>query len=136
MQFSLFQQSTTVQRKKATNRNFYHKKLQSVPSSQSVLHYAVCSSVFSLLSQKPFSCSKCDKKFPQAGSLKTHERIHIDEKPFTYSMCEKAFSRASDIMIQERVHVGEKPFCCSKCDKKFTQASNSKTLEKIHMRSI
>ena len=24
----------------------------------------------------PFSCSKCDKKFGQAGNLRTHEKFH------------------------------------------------------------
>ena len=47
VQFSLFQQSPIVNCKEATNMIIPFKKLQSVPSSQSVLYNAVCSSVCS-----------------------------------------------------------------------------------------
>ena len=42
-------------------------------------------------------CSKCDKKFTQAGNLKTHERIHAGSKPFSCSQCTKAFTSAQSL---------------------------------------
>ena len=46
VQFSLFQQSPIVNCKEATNMIIPFKKLQSVPSSQSVLYHAVQATQF------------------------------------------------------------------------------------------
>ena len=59
-----------------------------------------------------FSCSKCDKKFTSANSLKTHEIVHTNEKPFSCSKCDKAFTQASDLKRHKRIHTNEKPYIC------------------------
>ena len=64
--------------------------------------------------QKPFNCSKCDKTFTEAGSLKTHERIHAGEKPFSCSKCDKTFTTAGNLKTHERIHKGERPTFTSK----------------------
>ena len=30
--------------------------------------------------EKPFPCTKCDKRFRQRGPLQKHQKIHLDEK--------------------------------------------------------
>ena len=84
--------------------------------------------------EKPFGCSKCDKKFTQAGTSKIHERIHIDKKPFSCPMCDKTLEReSSTLKVHERIHITEKPFCCSKCNKKFARAGTLKSHGRIHI---
>ena len=94
--------------------------------------------------EKPFSCSKCEKRFRQSSDLKSHERVHNDEKPFSRSKCDKKFitskilrtherihkgdnhtaaqnvtkiNMAQHLKSQERIRTGEKPFNCLKCEK-------------------
>ena len=83
--------------------------------------------------EKPFSCSKCDKKFTLSHNLKTHESIHNNERTFNCSKCDKKFTQKGNLKIHERIHTGEKPFCCSKCDKKFARAGTLKIHERIHI---
>ena len=83
--------------------------------------------------EKPFCCSKCDKKFTQAGTSKIHERIHIDKKPFSCPMCDKTFRESATLKVHERIHTTEKPFCCSKCNKKFARAGTLKSHGRIHI---
>ena len=35
--------------------------------------------------EKPFCCSKCDKKVTWVDILENHERIQTEEKPFCFS---------------------------------------------------
>ena len=59
--------------------------------------------------EKPFSCSKCEKKFSLSHQLKTHERIQIDEKPFNSSKCGKKLTKVANLKTHERIHTGDKP---------------------------
>ena len=63
--------------------------------------------------EKPFSCSKCEKKFSLQHNLKTYERIHTDERPFSCSKCEKKFSDAAYLKRHERIHTNERPNQCT-----------------------
>ena len=38
-----------------------------------------------------FRCSKFDKAFEWAGTLRKHEKIIANERPFTFSMCDQIF---------------------------------------------
>ena len=81
--------------------------------------------------EKPFGCSKCDKKFARAATLKIHERIHIYKKPFSCSMCDKTFRESATLKVHERNHTGEKPFSCSKCNKTFRKSELLKRHERV-----
>ena len=47
--------------------------------------------------EQPFTCSKCDKKFPESKDLKVHDCAKGGEKPFTCSKCDKTFPESKDL---------------------------------------
>ncbi|XP_042372564.1 zinc finger protein 135-like, partial [Plectropomus leopardus] len=53
---------------------------------------------------------------PQSG-LNSLENDQVSEKPFSCSECGKRFGRKMHLQRHARTHTGEKPFSCSVCDK-------------------
>ena len=76
--------------------------------------------------------TSCYKSFTRAGSLRSHERIHIGEKPYSCSSCEKSFTEVGNMKKHERIHNGERQYSCRSCDKSFTAAHHLKTHKRIH----
>ena len=70
--------------------------------------------------------------FSQSQHLKTHERIHTNEKPFSCSKCEKKFGCFNNLKTHGRIHTDEKPFSCLKCENKLSPSQHLKTHERIH----
>ena len=81
--------------------------------------------------EKPYSCSLCQKSFLKNYSLTYHMRTHTKEKPFTCTLCTQQFSTQSNLSRHMRCHTGEKPFSCGICNKLFSQNCEMKS----HMRS-
>ncbi|XP_034045321.1 gastrula zinc finger protein XlCGF57.1-like isoform X2 [Thalassophryne amazonica] len=82
--------------------------------------------------EKPFGCSECGKTFGQKGNLIRHMRFHTGQKPFGCSECDKSFGQKGDLITHMRIHSGEKPFGCSECGKTFGQKGNLITHMRIH----
>ena len=74
--------------------------------------------------EKPFTCSKCDKKFPEIKDLEEHDCAKAGEKPFTCSKCDKKFPESKDLEVHDCAKGGEKPFTCSKCEKPFPESKD------------
>ncbi|TKS89274.1 Zinc finger protein 235 [Collichthys lucidus] len=60
--------------------------------------------------ERPFSCSRCEKRFRRKKNLQEHLRIHTGEKPYGCSVCMKYFSCSGSLRKHLRIHTGEKPF--------------------------
>ena len=82
------------------------------------------------IQEKPFSCSKCDKKYLRESEVKVHERTHTKEKPFGCPTCHKIFISSSDLCRHKTTHTNERPFKCKLCNKTFTRKCHLKRHEK------
>ncbi|XP_042369478.1 zinc finger protein OZF-like, partial [Plectropomus leopardus] len=89
------------------------------------------------VSEKPFSCSECGKRYGVKKNLKRHMITHSGETPFSCSECgkrfgfNKAFNECGNLRRHMITHTGKKPFSCSVCGKGFSE--NAKL--KIHIRT-
>ncbi|XP_044743338.1 zinc finger protein 39-like [Chrysoperla carnea] len=87
--------------------------------------------------EKPYACTKCDKKYRRKYSLTTHiSRTHLNERKHICSFCSQAFYNKDMLNNHVRRHTGEKPFKCNLCDKAFIQKISLNLHMKVHVNSI
>ncbi|XP_044155796.1 zinc finger protein 419-like isoform X1 [Bufo gargarizans] len=81
---------------------------------------------------KTFTCSKCNKDFPDKQLLALHQSIHIREKLFLCSKCGKSFSNISHYIRHQSIHIGVKPYTCPDCGKSFSDRSYLSKHQRMH----
>ncbi|KAJ7314026.1 hypothetical protein JRQ81_005916 [Phrynocephalus forsythii] len=94
-----------------------------LPSNQDILVH---------LSERPYCCSFCPKRFKRASDRRDHERVHTGERPYGCGICGKRFTQSSVLSGHMRIHTGERPFHCGVCLKSFNNGSNFRKHQRIH----
>ena len=86
----------------------------------------------SLTAQNVLSCSKCDKTYSRADTLRAHERAVHGKKALKCSVCLKVFSSSQALHRHTDTHIDERPHECSICGRTF-QRKDSLT---YHMHTV
>lgn len=84
------------------------------------------------MSDKPYGCKFCTRRFSHRSSLYRHQKSHSGEKLYKCSECSKTFTNSSNLSVHSRIHTGEKPYECNGCGKKFTRKFALDQHLKIH----
>lgn len=69
--------------------------------------------------EKPFGCSKCDKKFTRKEDLTRHEILHSGIKSFKCPTCFKTFAIKPSLNLHLLTHTKEEPRACHECGRAF-----------------
>ncbi|XP_062545292.1 zinc finger protein 135-like [Armigeres subalbatus] len=88
------------------------------------------------LTDKPFQCSLCSRRFKWKHILQNHLRVHTKEQPYSCRHCSRSFTQLADKNRHELTHSQEFPLRCSVCGKGFP-GGRKKLLEKheeLHQR--
>ncbi|XP_068100034.1 zinc finger protein 646 [Hyperolius riggenbachi] len=72
----------------------------------------------SLLEDRPYKCSQCDKSYRHAGSLVNHKKTH-QIGLYACLICQKEFSNPMGLKSHLRTHSEEKRFKCEQCGEAF-----------------
>jgi len=87
---------------------------------------------------KLYSCSQCQKRFPNQQCLRKHMNAHSSK--YKCTECGKCFGSNHDLIRHRRVHTGEKPFecsvcsnVCSECPKCFCTAAEVRQHHSVHL---
>lgn len=70
---------------------------------------------------KPLTCRRCDKTYPDRYQYKLHLKTHEGEKCFKCELCAYSSVSARHLESHMLIHTDKKPFACDQCDQSFRQ---------------
>lgn len=70
---------------------------------------------------KPLTCKRCDKTYPDRYQYKLHLKTHEGEKCFKCELCSYSSVSARHLDSHMLIHTDQKPFACDQCDQSFRQ---------------
>ena len=91
------------------------------------------------MSDKKYSCNKCEKGFLTGLKLKKHMRSHsvTESGEHECEVCQKRFPSSSSLFLHRNIHLEEKPFKCDDCAKGFAQKGNFKAhIQRYHGKDL
>lgn len=71
--------------------------------------------------EKPLTCKRCDKTYPDRYQYKIHLKSHEGEKCFKCELCSYSSVSARHLDSHMLIHTDQKPFACDQCDQSFRQ---------------
>ena len=81
--------------------------------------------------QRPFNCSKCNKRFLFKSLLNQHQNIH--KSRYQCDVCGKNWLTQHLLQLHKRrMHAGERPCQCATCKRKFRQQFDLRNHENTH----
>ena len=90
------------------------------PDHMRLSHPDVKSSKKSRCERKRYPCSVCGRLF-QKSVLDRHLLIHLSEKPYECHICSRRFSFRTSLVRHELLHSEVKPYLCQFCGRDFTR---------------
>lgn len=70
---------------------------------------------------KPLTCKRCDKTYPDRYQFKLHLKTHEGEKCFKCELCAYSSISARHLESHMLIHTDKKPFACDQCEQSFRQ---------------
>lgn len=71
--------------------------------------------------EKPLTCKRCDKAYPDRYQYKLHLKTHEGEKCFKCELCSYSSVSSRHLDSHMLIHTDQKPFSCDDCDQSFRQ---------------
>ena len=117
-----------IENEKKSEHDFYKLFLANYNAHLKRMHPAEC--------QLPITvhqCGECNRIFPRATDLRTHQKRHLNIREHKCTFCEQSFVTKSSLQVHLRRHNGEKPYKCTECSAEFVDSCGLKRhIDNIH----
>lgn len=70
------------------------------------------------------------------AELENYLNLDVSDRPYPCNLCPKRFKERHHLVYHIRTHSGHRPYVCNVCNKRFTQSSSLNTHKKLHMKDM
>ncbi|XP_030047974.1 zinc finger protein OZF [Microcaecilia unicolor] len=83
--------------------------------------------------EKPFKCTKCDRRFRLESKLRNHQSLHTLQRCFICLQCKKGFTHKQHLTRHQKIHEERRVlFICNDCGMSFNHKGNFTTHRRLH----
>nr|XP_033788612.1 zinc finger protein OZF-like isoform X1 [Geotrypetes seraphini] len=83
--------------------------------------------------EKPFKCTKCDRRFRLESKLRNHQSLHTLQRRFICLQCKKGFTHKQHLTRHQKIHEERRVlFICNDCGMSFNHKGNFTTHRRLH----